>query len=368
MSPLRLLALTALLAVQGTGAWAYDLTIIGGIVQGPGPMPDTPLPQGKLGYIVFDDHLTGASEFFNNGAEPPNNPGELEIEGHYGGTLSNGVPFNKHVYGGVVTIGQGALKMLSVIASDGPLKGRETYHLNDQLNWVIHTDLALDAGFPQGLVVSRNITITTGVLFVPPSMRTEGGLKGGMDEAGSLPSGAPIYGMLGDIDGRGFLDGRIVGASRVPLDFMFMPGSPLVMQREIRSNIPVTHEQAGILTFAGLANLRDVLAVAQEESAAPPAARKYVLARAQSYLQDFAARAHSAQVHLAAAGPARAALAAQAGAIEAVLRAQIPQAGGWAATGAVPAANMTAIRASLDDVAKTIPALQSELRFTQIGK
>ena len=57
---------------------------------------------------------------------------------------SNGAPFNEHVYGGVVSIGQGALKMLSVIAGDGDMKGRETYQLNEHFNWIIHTDLALN--------------------------------------------------------------------------------------------------------------------------------------------------------------------------------------------------------------------------------
>lgn len=298
----RATTLAIILCLSGPLARAYDLTITGGTVHGPGPMPDTPLPVGKLGSIVLNNELGGASEFFNNGAEPPNVPGELEIYGHLGGRLSNGAPFNEHVYGGVVSIGQGALKMLSVIAGDGEMKGRETYRLNERLNWIIHTDLALDAGFPQGLVISRNITITSGVLLVAPSLQTEAGLNGGMDEAGSLPSGAPIYGMLGDMDNRGFLDGRIVGVGRVPLGFMFVPGSPLVMQRDFKSNIPITREEAGILTFAGLLNLRDILAVARNGN---PAARSYVLAHARSYFDDFAARARSAQSHLSAAGPAR---------------------------------------------------------------
>jgi hypothetical protein len=356
--------LAMILCPGGPPAHAYDLTITGGTVHGPGPMPDTPLPEGKLGSIALDNELGGASEFFNNGAEPPNVPGEMEIYGHLGGRLSNGAPFNEHVYGGVVSIGQGALKMLSVIASDGEMKGRETYRLNERLNWIIHTDLALDAGFPQGLVISRNITITSGVLLVAPSLQTEGGIKGGMDEAGSLPSGAPIYGMLGDLDNRGFLDGRIVGVGRVPLGFMFVPGSPLVMQRNFKSNIPVTREEAGILTFAGLANLRDILAVARDGN---PAARSYVLAHVWFYFDDFAARARSAQSHLSAAGPAHSGQAALAAQIEAVLKQGSRDAGAWITAGAIPEANMTAIEVLLRKIDQITPALRAELHFTQVG-
>jgi hypothetical protein len=356
-------ALTLILCLSGTSVHAYDLTITGGTVHGPGPMPDTPLPAGKLGSIVLSDELGGASEFFNNGAEPPNVPGEMEIYGHLGGKLSNGAPFNEHVYGGVVSIGQGALKMLSVIASDGDMKGRETYQLNEHFNWIIHTDLALDAGFPQGLVISRNITITSGVLLVAPSLQTETGLKGGMDEAGSIPSGAPIYGMLGDMDNRGFLDGRIVGVGRVPLGFMFVPGSPLVMQRNFQSNIPITQEEAGILTFAGLVNLRDVLAVARDGN---PAARSYVLAHAKSYLEDFAARARSAQSHLSTAGPARQGQAAQAGQIGALLEQASHDAEGWVTAGTFPETSMAPIEAILHEIDQITPALRAQLHFTRV--
>jgi hypothetical protein len=347
--------------------WAYELTILGGSVHGPGAMPDTPLPQGQLTNISLNNRLGGVSEFFNNGAEPPNLPGEMEIYGHLGGKLSNGVPFNEHTYGGVVTIGQGALKMLSTLAGDGELKGRETYELDERLNWVLHADLALDPGFPQGLVISRNVKITTGVLIIPPSLQTEAGLKGGADLAGSYPSGAPVYGRLGDRDGDGFLDGRIVGIGRVPLGFMFVPGGPLVMQRDFKTDIPVTPEEAGILTLAGLHNLLDVLDVAKEGSAAPPAARAYVLAHAKSTLDDFAERARSAHSLLSAAGSGRATLAAQAAAIETVLKQESESAQGWSKVGAVPQASFAAIRSALGPVDTAVPALRADLHFAHVG-
>jgi hypothetical protein len=359
---IRCLALAVSLTLKGSLVLAYDLTIIGGTVHGPGLMPDTPLPQGKLGSIVLDNQLEGASEFFNNGADPPNVPGEMEIYGHLGARLSNGAPFNEHVYGGIVSIGQGALKMLSVIAGDGEMKGRETYRLTDRLNWIIHTDLALDAGFPQGLVISRNITITTGVLLVATSLQTESGRMAGMDEAGSIPSGAPIYGMLGDMGNRGFLDGRIVGVGRVPLGFMFVPGSPLVMQRNFESNIPVTREEAGVLTLAGLANLRDILAVSEGGNAK---ARTYVLARVKIYLEDFAARARSARDHLSAAD--RPELAEEAAEMEALLNRESDESQQWQASGAIPEPSLRAIQALFERIDQRLPALRAEFHLTQIG-
>jgi hypothetical protein len=365
MRTLAAALMATVLALPASSALGFDLIITGGVVHGPGPMPDTPLPEGKLGAIVLNDQLGGASEFFNNGAAEPNVPGEMEIYGHLGGRLSNGAPFNEHVYGGVVSIGSGALKMLSVISSDGPMQGRESYLLDDRMNWEIRTDLAMDAGFPQGLVISQNIKIFTGVLKVAPSLQTEGGVQGGMNRAGSLPTGAPVYGMLGDMEERGFLDGRIVGVGRVPLSFMFVPGGPLKMQRNFRSDIPVTHEQAGVLTYAGLANLRDILAIARDGSS-PAAARAYVLAHAKAYLTDFADRARS-RSHLSAAGADRTRLAEHAGAFEALLRDQVETADSWAKNSAVLDASMAAIMAELDRVDQAVPALRAAIRFPQLG-
>ena len=82
--------------------------------------------------------------------------------------------------------------MLAVVASDGDNHGGETYRVDERLNWRLRTDMALDPGFPQGLVVSRNINITSGVLWIPPSLQTETGQTGGVDRADYLPTGGPF--------------------------------------------------------------------------------------------------------------------------------------------------------------------------------
>lgn len=350
------------LALPGRGM-AYEVNFLGGTVHGPGPMPDTPLPQGRLTDIKLDDRLSGVSEFFNNGDGEPHYPGELEIEGHFTGKLSNGVPFNKHTYGGVVTIGQGAMRMLNTITSGGEMQGRETYELDDRLNLVMRGDLALDPGFPEGITVTPKVRITSGVLIVPPSRQTEAGLPGGQDLSGSLPSGVPVYGWLGDRDGDGFLGGRIVGIGRPALTYIFVPGAPLVIEREMKTSVPITREEAGILTFAGLANLSRILATAGADATKP--ARAYVLAHAGQYLAEFAARAATA--HKALAGSAAHAAEAEAAAsVEATLRTQAAAAAGWAAAGAIPPANLADITAALDPVERALPALKAGLRFSLI--
>ena len=290
-------------------AWpapAFELRILGGAVYGPGMMSETPLPPGRFSHITLDPMLSGETVFFNNGAEPPNIPGEAEIFGTNAGVLSNGVPFNEHVDGGIVTIGQGALKMLAVISKEGPNTGRETYGLDDRLNWRLRTDLALDPGFPEGLVISENLDITTGVLIVKPSVQTEAGAEGGIDTAGGVPSGAPVFGRIGDSDEDGFLDGEIVGVGRVPVDYIFVPGAPLVQRRIFVSDIPVTPHSSALLTLSNVANLGLILAVAEGE---PGPASDYVAAHLPGIVTEFGARAAHAAARLSAIGAAEAPLA-----------------------------------------------------------
>ncbi|MCB2262551.1 MAG: hypothetical protein LGR52_06375 [Candidatus Thiosymbion ectosymbiont of Robbea hypermnestra] len=286
-----LLVLPAAIAGEG----GYVITTVDGMTFGPGPMPATPITSGEFTHVRLDARLSGESAFFNNGVAEPNIPGEKEIFGAFkGGKLSTGVPFNEHVDGGVVTIGQGALRMLAVIPADGPSRGAEIYRIDDRLNWRLQTDLALDPGFAEGLVISKNLDITTGVKWVPPSLQTATGSPGGFDQASSVPTGAPVFGRLGDADGDGFLDGRIAGASRVPLKFLFVPGAPLVMSRAIVSDIPLTPRLGGILELAGIANLAPVLHPPGGAPVPGSAIDAYYNRMLPEWAEDFAERARRA--------------------------------------------------------------------------
>jgi hypothetical protein len=300
------LALSSVLAEEG----GYVIDTVGGTVYGPGPMPATPITGGKFTHVPVNAGLAGQLTFFNNGKAEPNIPGEKEIFGDFkGGFLSNGVPFNEHLHGSVLSIGQGALRMLAVVASDGPNKGGETYRVDERLNWRLRTDMALDPGFPEGLVVSRNIDITSGVLWVPQSLQSEANTPGGFDHADYLPSLGPVIGNLGDANDDGFLDGRIVGAGRTPLKYLFAPGAPLIMSRTINTDIPVKPHVSGILELAGIANLQLVLNPPEGKAPASPAMDAYYARMLPEWAEDFAARAKRAAARLKKVSAAEAALA-----------------------------------------------------------
>ena len=314
------LAISPVIAGEG----GYVIDTVGGTVFGPGPMPATPITDGHFTYVTLDAGLAGQVAFFNNGPEAPNIPGEQEIFGGFkGGLLSNGVPFNEHLHGGIVNIGQGALRMLAVVASDGPNHGGETYRIDEGLNWRLRTDMALDPGFPEGLVVSRDIDITSGVLWVPASLQTQAGLPGGIDRADAVPSGAPVLGRLGDADEDGFLDGIIVGAGRTPLTFLFVPGAPLVMSRTIVSDIPLPPRVSGILELASIANLTTLLNQPPGTAGPGSAIDAYRTRMLPEWAADFAARGTRAAARLQRVGAPEAPLAA---AVAATLTAAVPAA------------------------------------------
>ncbi|KOR31479.1 hypothetical protein TI04_00560 [Achromatium sp. WMS2] len=296
--------LASWLCVITLRAAEHDITTVDGMVYGPGPMVATPFHGGKFTHVQLNEQLFGNISFFNNGIAEPNIPGELEIFGSFrGGLLSNGLPFNEHLHGGIIIIGQGALRMLAVVASGGASKGGESYHLDEQLNWRWQTDMALDPGFPEGLVISRNLHISTGVLWVPASLQTIAGHPGGFDYADSLPTGAPVYGRIGDNDEDGFLDATMVGVSRVPLNFLFVPGAPIVMLRSIVTDIPISVRASSILELASIYNLNDILHPPQ--AIVPQSAvDKYYISKLPEWAEDFAARAqHAATTLTKAAAP-----------------------------------------------------------------
>ena len=74
------------------------------------------------------------------------------------------MPYNEYMDGGVVDVGMGALSLLTVVSHSGPNEGRQTYQLDENMNWNIKADLALDPGFPQGVLTINDIKITTGLI------------------------------------------------------------------------------------------------------------------------------------------------------------------------------------------------------------
>lgn len=273
-------------------AQGYELKIIGGTFFGPGAMVDTPLPTGRLAHIEFRTPLKGETKFFNNGPAEPNVPGEIEIFGKFEGKLSNGQLFNEHVHGGVPVAGRGAMRFLAVIAYGGPNNGTEKYAVQENLDLEIRTDLALDPGFKEGLVISNNIRITTGLLWTPLSLQSQQNMMGGTDKAGSLPSGAPILGQFGDFDADGFWDGRIVGVSNIQLGHIFLPGAPVVQARDFKSDIPTPYQDSATFTLASIHHIAEIWQRAKKGDF-PSAAQKYVLENLDNYFDSVLLRCES---------------------------------------------------------------------------
>jgi hypothetical protein len=73
------------------------------------------------------------------------------------------------------------------------------------------------------------------------------GFPGGIDHAGSLKSGSKLHGRLGDFDGNGMLDGAIVVTGNMPLNSVFMPGSPYALIRYFDTDMPYDGELVGKL-------------------------------------------------------------------------------------------------------------------------
>ena len=131
---------------------------------------------------------------------------------------------------------------------------------------MIQTDLAIYSGFEQGFLVINNISITTGVIWIPESIQSQMNIPGEMDFAGTLPAGSAIVGELGDGDNNGYLDGTLIGVAVIPIDHVFSPGSPAVQSRKFTSNIPIKDEDAIILMIAGLQNYESIWKIIHEQN------------------------------------------------------------------------------------------------------
>jgi len=222
---------------------------------GPGSMQDVDMPMGYAIINSLDEAYNGVTRFTNNGADKPGIDWAPFSPLSKSGLLSNGIEYNENLDGGVVDVGNGALKLLVVVTRDGPLNGEQLYRINKTCEWEIKTDLALDPGFAEGIIFAKELAITTGVVDLPLSIQTQRSIPGGVNAAGSLISGEPIFGRFGDYDMDGKLDGAFVGVANIPIDHMFYPGSPVAQKRFFESDIAISRELAAYVTLASLPNL-----------------------------------------------------------------------------------------------------------------
>jgi hypothetical protein len=252
----RLALLACLPLSLASAGEPHAFKLHGGYFFGPGPIvPDTALPDGAIRNIAFDSEKWQGVAAFAEG-------GRILSDGK---TATNGnIDAGALEIGGPEAQGKGKGKAegktfwLYAVAG-GPNRGEEHYRFDADYNMLWTVDLALDPGFPEGIVRVDGFELTTGTRTVPASLQTAAKQPGGYDKAGSLASGTRIHGRVGDFDADGFLDGVIVATANVPMQADLLPGAPVGNVRGFESDIPVDPLFALELTLHGIVNMQPLV-------------------------------------------------------------------------------------------------------------
>lgn len=233
-------------------AAAHTIEVTDRTLFGPGPFPDQKLKTAWIRNLTFDSFLNGIVKGKNNLGEPPNVSGE-ELQGKIvDGKLSDDTLINEDIDMSNAVIMNGQFNLLLAAVYGGPNSGDTHFYLDDDYNWWIKDDIAIDPGFPAGIVKINDFTFTTGPRIIPSSIQTEAGYPGGTNQTGSLAAGRVALGQLGDKDLDGYLDGMFNAIGRFPMESIFLPGAPFVQLFEFRSDIPITALDAALLTAASV--------------------------------------------------------------------------------------------------------------------
>jgi hypothetical protein len=296
-------ALALLLAAQAPGAaemHLYTLTLVSGHLYGPAALSDQPTPAGALSRLRLDTGpgagLKGVIVFLNNGTEEPNIPGEA-FQGHaVDGRLSDGTLINESIDVGYLTLLNGQVKLVLAAVGGGPNRGDVHFYLDEDWNWTIFDDIAIDPGFAVGVIKIDAFSWSTGPRALPESTQTQRHYPGGVDRAGTKDSGAYIPGRLGDDDFDGRLDGVFNAVGSFPLTSVILPGAPFAQTRTFVSDIAVAPLEAAALTIA---NARSHLRLAERGGTPAEELRAEAEARLQMARRHLA---RVASVDAAAAG------------------------------------------------------------------
>ncbi len=228
----------------------YTIEVTGRHLYGPGPFPDQKLKTAWIRNLNLEGFLVGKVEGSNNLGEKPNVSGE-ELQGRtVDGKLSDGTLINEDIDMSNAVIMNGQFNLLLAAVYGGPNKGDTYFYLDEDYNWWIKDDIAIDPGFPAGIVKLNDFTFSTRPRIIPSSLQSELGYPGGTNQIGSITAGRIATGHLGDDDSDGYLDGVFNAIGRFPLQAIFLPGAPFVQLFEFKSDIPVSSLQAALLSVA----------------------------------------------------------------------------------------------------------------------
>jgi tetratricopeptide (TPR) repeat protein len=232
----------------------YKIRLVSGHLYGPGPLPDQELAQGQLKALNLVSFLKATIEPFNNLEKVPNVPGEIRQGKIIDGRLSDGTLINESIDVGHVMLMNGKFDLLLAAVYGGPNEGKIHFFPDADWNWTIQDDIAIDPGFPNGVIKMNDFIFTTGPRQIPFSTQTARGYPGGVDRSGSLRVGQVVLGRLGDDNLDGYLDGVFNAIGSFPLNSIFLPGAPFAQTRTFESDIPITARDAAFLTTAGARN------------------------------------------------------------------------------------------------------------------
>jgi hypothetical protein len=217
-----------------------------GAFYGPGRLPKGPLFDVTIRNVGFTSATTFVTPFLNNGGAEPNVPGEVETSANPDGYFSDGkTPINENASVGPFVLN--GTKVLVGIGGGGAHQGEQISVLMDRHTMIMTMDIVFDMGIGPAGVVAAPFYGTTQEATLPPSIQTQMGIAGGVDQAGPLKSGDKIRGRLGDFNGDGRLDGAIVVTGNMPLTSVFMPGAPYALIRYFDTDMPYNGELVGKL-------------------------------------------------------------------------------------------------------------------------
>ena len=213
-----------------------DSFMSAGTFYGPGSVDDTPLFGVVIRNIAFPSSLNFITPFINNGSAKPNICGESEVREQPTGLLSDGVTrINENV--DVCSFEINGMNILVAIIDGGPHEGEQLAVTMENGQIVMTMDTALDLGVGESGIIRLPFYGTTGEATVPFSLQTQLGIEGGIDRAGSIPSGTVLKGRLGDYNNDGVLDGAIVVAGNIPIDSLLLPGAPYAFIRYFETDL-----------------------------------------------------------------------------------------------------------------------------------
>lgn len=251
---IKAIASTLLGMVLITTAFAanagHTIEVVDRHLYGPGPFPDQKLKTAWIRNLNFENFLNGTVSGSNNLGQEPNVSGEALQGKTVDGMLSDKTLINEAIDMSNAVIMNGQFNLLLAAVFGGPNKGDTFFYTDEDYNWWIKDDIAIDPGFAAGIVKIDDFTFTTGPRVIPPSIQTEMGYPGGTNQIGSLESGRVAMGRLGDDDGDGYIDGVFNALGHFPMDAIFLPGAPFVQLFEFKSDISITPLQAALLSIA----------------------------------------------------------------------------------------------------------------------